>query len=77
MSGIDLATAEARLTSYLSAEEAVLSGQSFEIDLGVSKRKVELANIESIRKGIEYWNGWCQRLGGGRSGVQAVGVKPI
>lgn len=37
------------------------------------------ADGETIRKNIDYWNGWCVRLSpraNGRTGIPAVGVIP-
>jgi len=58
MAGIDLDTANAKLTAYLNAEAAVLSGQRYKID----NRELYRADLAEIRKGIDYWNGWVQRL---------------
>lgn len=58
MAGITLSQAQAQLEAYLAAETAVLSGQSYEI----AGRKLTRANLESIQKGIELWNGRVQSL---------------
>lgn len=53
MSGITLAQAEAQLASYLAAETAVLTNQSYEI----AGRKFTRTDLDSIQKGIEIWSG--------------------
>jgi len=71
MAGITLAQAEAQLASYLAAETAVLSGQSYSI----AGRELKRADLKSIRDGIEYWNGRVQALtmaAAGRSRARTV-----
>lgn len=65
MPGITLAQAEAQLASYLAAETAVLSGQSYEI----AGRKLTRANLAEIQKGIEIWNGRAITIGAAATGV--------
>jgi hypothetical protein len=52
MAGITLAQAQAQLNSYLAAETAVLSGQSYEI----AGRKLTRANLLDIQSGVRLWN---------------------
>lgn len=68
MAGIDLATATAKLQTYLAAEEAVLLGQEY----WINGRKLVRADLSEIRKGVEYWNSWCKRLDARASGRSAV-----
>ncbi len=70
MAGIDLVVAEARLTEYLTAEQKVLSGQEYEI----AGRRMKRADLDAIREGIAYWNGWVQRLS--RGGIRVRGAIP-
>lgn len=58
MAGISAAFAQLRLEEYLVAEAKVLKGQSVTIDGETLTR----ANLESIRKGIEYWDGKAKEL---------------
>lgn len=51
MAGITLAQAQAQLDSYLAAETAVLSGQSYEI----AGRRLNRANLAEIQAGITIW----------------------
>lgn len=53
MAGITQAQAQAQLDTYLAAETAVLSSQSYEI----AGRKLTRADLDSIQKGIALWNG--------------------
>lgn len=52
MPGITLAIAQARLQSYLDAEAAVLTGQSYTI----SGRALTRADLDSIQQGIKIWD---------------------
>lgn len=62
MAGLTYVQAEAQLTKYLAAEEAVLAGQSYRLDTGNSSRQVTRADLEFIQKGIDIWNRRCQTL---------------
>jgi hypothetical protein len=74
MAGITLAQAEAQLASYLAAETAVLSNQSYEI----AGRKFTRTDLDSIQTGIKIWNDRVNVLsqraqGQGRSRTVVVG----
>ena len=58
MAGITLAQAEARLAGYLAAEEAVLAGQSVQMD----GRTWSGANLAQIQAGIELWDARVKNL---------------
>jgi hypothetical protein len=58
MNGITLIQAQAQLDSYLAAESAVLTGQSYEI----AGRKLARADLRSIQLGIEVWNARVKAL---------------
>ncbi len=70
MAGITKAQAESRLTEYLSAESAVLSGQSY----SVQGRALTRANLREIREGIAYWDAKVQKLDSG--GLRVRGLTP-
>jgi hypothetical protein len=77
MAGITLAIAEAKLAYWISVDEAVGGGQSIKHRSSAGDREFTLADADVIRKNIDYWNGWCQRLApnaSGRTGIEAVGV---
>ena len=58
MAGISLAQAESRLAAYLAAEEAVLGGQTVQID----GRSLTLANLAAIQSGINVWDARVKNL---------------
>lgn len=64
MAGITLEQAQAKLDQYLAAEEAVLTGQSYEI----AGRKLTRANLESIQAGVTLWNGRVKEMTSSASG---------
>lgn len=64
MAGITLEQAEAQLASYLAAETAVLTGQSYEIN----GRKLTRADLDSIQAGITAWNSRIVSLSAGLGG---------
>lgn len=70
MAGISLSDAEAKLTSYMAAEDKVLSGQSYTIDTGAGSRTLTRADLKEIRAGIEYWNAKCRALDTNRNRVR-------
>ena len=49
---------------YSDAEEAVLTGKSYEIE----GRKLTRENLSEIRNGMQYWEDECNRIGSGSSG---------
>lgn len=71
MSGITLATAQARLDLYLAAEASVLAGQRYEID----GRSLTRANLAEVQSGINIWNQRVQRLSR-RSAGGSVAIVP-
>ena len=64
MAGITLAQAEARLAAYLAAEDAVLSGQSYEI----AGRRLTRADLADIAEGIDRWDARVKQLSLSSSG---------
>lgn len=72
---ITLSTAQAKLDEYLAAESAVLLGQETRASDG---RLLRMADLETIRKGIEYWSARVNALAqtGGRTGPRVYGVTP-
>ena len=52
MAGITLLQAQTQLDSYLAAEAAVLTGQSYEIN----GRKLTRADLADIQAGTTLWN---------------------
>jgi hypothetical protein len=76
MSAITLDTARARLTQYLDAEAAVLSGQQYSFGQGDGFRSMRRADLAEIRKGIEYWTQQVENLSIGTSGNGRRSITP-
>ena len=73
MAGIDLPTAQAQLTAYLAAEQAVLGGQSYKI----GDRELRRADLKEIRDGVEYWDQWVKMLAQRSSSTgRSIRVRP-
>lgn len=72
MAGITLDQADSRLTEYINAESAVLSGQSYSI----GGRSLTRANLKEIRDGIDYWEKKVASLSPNR-GVLIRGMVPL
>ena len=70
MAGLDLATAQAHLDQWIAADLAVVTGQSYTI----GGRSLTRANAAEIRKNIDYWNRWVQRLSAGSGMTVRLGV---
>ncbi len=68
MAGITLAIAEAKLTMWLAAEEALATSQSYEIEVEGNRRQLTRADLAQVAKRIDYWNTWVTRLSGQASG---------
>lgn len=68
MAGITLAIAEAKLSLWLAAEEALAVSQSYEIEVEGNRRQLTRSNLSEVSKRIDYWNTWVTRLGGAASG---------
>lgn len=71
MAGITLAQAEAKLQTWLDAEDAVATGQEYSI----GGRRLSRANLDEIRKTIDYWEKKVLRLT--RGGIRVRGVTPV
>jgi hypothetical protein len=72
MAGITLAQAEAKLTAYLAAEDAVLTGQAYTI----GGRSMTRADLAQIRAGIAAWEQRVIRLTG-QGGIRTRGAVPL
>lgn len=71
MAGITLAQAEAKLATWLDAEDKVATGQSYSIQ----GRSLTRANLKEIRETIDYWDSKVQRLT--RGGIRVRGMTPV
>lgn len=68
MAGITLAQAEAKLSTWMDAEDKVASGQSYSI----SGRSLTRADLGAIRETIDYWDRKVQGLTRGGKRVRQV-----
>lgn len=71
MSGIDLTTAEAKLATWLAAEEKIADNQSYQ----VAGRTYTRADLADVQKQIDYWDRKVQRLSSG--GMRVRGGTPV
>jgi hypothetical protein len=72
MAAITLERARQMLDSWLDAELAVTTGQSYQI----GSRQVTRANASHIRQQVAYWRREVERLEKGRSGARVMRVVP-
>ena len=70
MAGITLTQATAKLTTWMSADDAVANGQGYSID----GRTLTRANAKEIRDNITYWDKQVKRLS--RGGIHVKGATP-
>lgn len=73
MAGITLADAEAKLATWLAAEEAIASGQKYSI----GSRMLERADLPEVGKRVEYWDGKVKELSRGTTGIRIRGGTPV
>lgn len=66
MAGIDLATAQAQLDKWITAQAGVSPVRSIEVD----GESISYHDTDRIERMIEYWNRWVLRLSRG-SGISA------
>ncbi|WP_025036129.1 DUF6148 family protein [Bradyrhizobium sp. DOA9] len=62
MAGITLEQAQAQLTLWLAASAAVARSQSYEIETGNGRRKLQRADAAEIRQQIQFWQGQVNAL---------------
>jgi len=68
VAGITLAQAQAQLEIWLAANQAVATSQSYEIETGNGRRKLERADAAEIRQQIEFWDARVKALTPAASG---------
>lgn len=73
MAGITLEKAETQLAAYLAAEAAVLTGQSYRLNVGGTEREVRKADLAAIQQGIEIWDARVKRFERGGISVRRAG----
>lgn len=62
MAGITLEQAQTQLATWMAASVAVASSQSYEIETGNGRRKLQRADAAEIRRMIEFWDGQVKTL---------------
>ncbi len=72
MAGITLAQAEAKLAMWLAAEEAIATGQAYEIEVEGNRRKLTRADLGQVRNSITYWNNKVVALTRAASGTSRI-----
>jgi len=70
MAGITLAQAQAKLTGWMSADDALQSSQEY----SMGSRKLTRADSKEIRENIIFWNEQVNALS--RSGRRIIGGTP-
>ncbi|WP_262048647.1 DUF6148 family protein [Bradyrhizobium sp. Bra78] len=62
MAGITLEQAQAQLAKWIEASTAVAASQSYEIETGNGRRKLQRADAAEIRQMIEFWDAQVKTL---------------
>ena len=62
MAAITLAMAQAKLTMWMEADDALSTGQEYQIDVSGTRRKVVRADASMIQQRINYWSTMVNRL---------------
>jgi adenine-specific DNA glycosylase len=62
MSAITLDQAQAKLSLWMAADDALTMGQNYTIDQGNVKRVLTRADAAEIRNNINYWRREVERL---------------
>jgi hypothetical protein len=72
MAGITLAQAEAKLTLWMAANDAVAGGQEYTI----GSRSLSRVDAGEIREQVEFWDGKVKELSRGTTGMRIRGGTP-
>lgn len=72
MAGITLADAEAQLATWMAANTAAASGQSYTI----GTRQLTRVDAVEIREQIQFWDAKVKELSRGTSGMRIRGGTP-
>lgn len=70
MAGITLAQAEAKLTAWMAAEDALQTTQEY----AIGTRRLRKADLAEVRETIRFWNDMVVRLS--RGGIRITGGTP-
>ena len=78
MAAWTLEEAQAKLTLWLAAEDAVAANQSYVVDTGGNRRELTRANLAEIRRSINFWRKEVTRLeSGGGGGPKIRYINPV
>lgn len=72
MAGITLAQAEAKLQTWLDAEDKIAQGQEY----AIGSRTLKRADLAEVRESVSYWDGKVKELSRGSSGLRVRGATP-
>lgn len=72
MAGITLTQAEAKLATWLDAEDKIAQGQEYTI----GTRSLKRADLKEVREQITYWDAKVKQLARGSSGIRVRGGTP-
>lgn len=67
-----LPEAKEMLQTWIEAEKAVATGQSYKI----GTRSLQRANLSEIRKQIQFWRNEIAKIESGRKGVRVMRAVP-
>lgn len=68
MAGITLAQAETALASWLAADAALATSQSYRISVNGSERQLTRADAAEVRENIKFWDAKAKALAAAASG---------
>lgn len=69
MAGITLAQAEAKLSTFMSALDAIATGQRYAIEVDGSRRELTRADLAQVQKSVEFWDQKVKSLTRAASGA--------
>jgi len=72
MAGITLEQAQAKLTAWMAAEEALATSQSYTITVDGNTRSLTRADLGEVGKRIDYWDRKVKALSRAASGRSRV-----
>jgi len=68
MAAWTLEQAQEKLATWMAADDALASAQSYEIDLGGNRRRLTRADAAEIQDKIKFWRKEVERLSSGQGG---------
>lgn len=68
MAAWTLEQAQEKLATWMAADDALATSQSYEIDLGGNRRRLTRADAAEIQNKIKFWRREVDRLDSGQGG---------